>query len=237
MKKLIMIFALSLGVMASAQENYGEIVGKVYESDGVSPAIGARVWVNTGTAILGSVADIDGRYRISTVPSGTYEVNFAYVGDTVKVVNQIVKPDSYSNVKDIAFEGKILKAITVYYNNEDEIKIDKGNEWMITMTTKDLKHNVNIQSPVDLIANMSSDITKSDDGELYFRGARKGEMIFMLDGVKTQDISKVPGVAIGGVTVYTGGIPAKYGDTTGGVVVMETKSYFDLYRAWQASRL
>jgi hypothetical protein len=30
--------------------------------------------------------------------------------------------------------------------------------------------------------------------------------------------------------VYAGGIPAKYGDAMGGVIVLETKSYFDLYR-------
>jgi hypothetical protein len=37
--------------------------------------------------------------------------------------------------------------------------------------------------------------------------------------------------------LYTGGLPAKYGDTLGGVVVMESKSYFDLYRAWQSEQL
>jgi len=35
---------------------------------------------------------------------------------------------------------------------------------------------------------------------------------------------------------YTGGIPAKYGDTTGGVVILETLSYFDLYNAWLAGQ-
>jgi hypothetical protein len=37
--------------------------------------------------------------------------------------------------------------------------------------------------------------------------------------------------------VYTGGLPAKYGDTLGGVVVMETKGYFDLYRQWEANEI
>jgi hypothetical protein len=32
------------------------------------------------------------------------------------------------------------------------------------------------------------------------------------------------------MVIYTGGIPAKYGDTMGGVVVLETKGYFDLLR-------
>ena len=37
----------------------------------------------------------------------------------------------------------------------------------------------------------------------------------------------IPGIAVGSVKVYTGGIPAAYGDVTGGVIVVETKSYFD----------
>jgi hypothetical protein len=35
--------------------------------------------------------------------------------------------------------------------------------------------------------------------------------------------------------VYTGGLPAKYGDTMGGAVVVETKSYFELLRNYQAT--
>jgi hypothetical protein len=230
MKKVMLSVLLSFGLMATAQENYGEIVGKVYEPGGEFPAIGARVWVNTGTAVLGAVADVNGRYRISTVPAGTYTINFSYLGDSTSISNQTVNPDGYANIDDVTFGDKMMNTIVIEH---DRIKIEAGNEHMITLGPKDLKHNVNIQSPVDLISNMSSDIKKSDDGELYFRGARKGEMTYLLDGVKTRDISKVPGVAIGGVSVYTGGIPAKYGDTTGGVVVMETKSYFDLWRQWK----
>jgi hypothetical protein len=31
------------------------------------------------------------------------------------------------------------------------------------------------------------------------------------------------------MSIYTGGLPAKYGDTTGGVIVIETKSYLEDY--------
>ncbi len=55
-----------------------------------------------------------------------------------------------------------------------------------------------------------------------------------IDGVKQDDnLRGVPGSSIGSLTVYVGGVPAKYGDVTGGVVVIETKSYFDLYNQWK----
>ena len=70
-----------------------------------------------------------------------------------------------------------------------------------------------------------------------FRGARKGDMLYLMDGVKTESIGNVPSCSIGRLMVYTGGLPAKYGDTMGGVVVMESKSYFDLHRKWVSSQL
>jgi outer membrane receptor protein involved in Fe transport len=84
---------------------------------------------------------------------------------------------------------------------------------------------------------MSSDVKVSEDGELMFRGSRKGDMIYMMDGIKSNAVSAIPSCAIGRVMVYTGGLPAKYGDTLGGVVIMETKSYFDLYRRWEAEQI
>ena len=84
---------------------------------------------------------------------------------------------------------------------------------------------------------MSSEVKVTADGDLVFRGARKGDMIYMMDGIKSNSISNVPSAAIGRIKVYTGGLPAKYGDTLGGAIVMETLSYFDLYRQYETAQL
>jgi outer membrane receptor protein involved in Fe transport len=66
------------------------------------------------------------------------------------------------------------------------------------------------------------------------RGARPTSTQFITDGMKsrTGDIG-IPGIAVGSVKVYTSGIPAEYGDVTGGVIVVETKSYFDLIQQYK----
>lgn len=38
------------------------------------------------------------------------------------------------------------------------------------------------------------------------------------------------------IKVYTGGIPARYGDVTGGVVAVETKGYFDVLKEYNLSK-
>ena len=70
-------------------------------------------------------------------------------------------------------------------------------------------------------------VTKSRDGEsLIFRGSREGSMAYYVDGVKvTGKLSGVPTFGIRSISVYTGALPARYGDVTGGVVVIDTKTY------------
>ena len=48
--------------------------------------------------------------------------------------------------------------------------------------------------------------------------------------------TNLPSSGVGSISVYTGGVPAKYGDTTSGVIVVESKNYFDLYNQWKYSQ-
>ena len=119
-------------------------------------------------------------------------------------------------------------------NQINSLKIEK-DILRIKVLTEDIEHSLNIRDPKALLAGMSSDIQQQEGtNEVIIRGSRPGDAIYYIDGVKANDMSSVPGVAVQGLEAYTGGIPAKYGDTTGGVVVLETKGYFDLYYAWKA---
>jgi hypothetical protein len=85
----------------------------------------------------------------------------------------------------------------------------------------------------NILKSQYSDIKASPDGEeLYFRGSRAGSVLYFLDGMKIRDNNvTIPSSGISTLSVYTGGLPAKYGDTTGGVVVIQTKNYLqELYK-------
>jgi TonB-dependent Receptor Plug Domain len=84
-----------------------------------------------------------------------------------------------------------------------------------------------------IVSSTYSDIKVSPDGqELYFRGSRSGSVLYFVDGMKIRDNNiTVPSSGISTLSVYTGGLPAKYGDTTGGVIVIQTKNYLqELYK-------
>lgn len=108
--------------------------------------------------------------------------------------------------------------------------IEMDGATRLSVSAKDIKNSPNLRDPSKLVEAFGSGITRDSEGQLYFRGARPQSTVTFVDGVKTgSTVSQLPGRAIGNITVYTGGVPAKYGDCTGGVIIMETKSYFDLY--------
>lgn len=235
-----MIATLLLGTGTFAQQTLGEVIGQVVDFSTQSPVPDATITIEDNGRKYNARTGLDGRFRISAIPSGTYLVNVRYMEDTVKNIVAEVPMDGFANIGVVKLGSKIntqdLDDIIVSAKGE-RLKLIDGNLPVASLTSIEIdkspaKFNIN-----DLVTSMSSEVRKTEDGELVFRGARKGDMIYLIDGVKTRDAGSLPGVSIGRMQVYTGGLPAKYGDTLGGVVVIESKSYFDLYRSWESDQI
>ncbi len=113
--------------------------------------------------------------------------------------------------------------------------IDERSGNIVIMDPKDIQ---NLPNPTDLamvMQAMSTEFFVSDDkSEIHFRGSRDDMTAYLIDGMRVDVLTGVPRFAIGSMTIYAGGIPAKYGDFTGGVVVVETLGYFDWLSMAQA---
>lgn len=234
MKKIIASLVLFLSVNSFAQGLYGEVVGRLVEFGSGDLIVDAEVFIEDGVSKYRDRTDFDGRFRLSGIPEGTYFLNINYQGDTMlKAAEVYVKIDGIFPAGDVLFVSKIM-AFDDPIIIRAPIKLDVDLPTQ-SLSSKDLKSSPAKNDIKSLISGMSSEARMTDDGELVFRGARKGDMIYLIDGVKTNDAGSMPSSAINKVMMYTGGLPAKYGDTTGGVVVIETKSYFDLLRAYNAA--
>lgn len=238
MKNVIFVSVCCLlGMTAQAQSTFGEVMGTVISTKDNTPIYGAKVRTESNGSVYQALTDADGRFRISAIPAGEYHLQIIYLGDTMHNVLAKIPIDGIANLRELPFrQTTTLEVVTIAYD-PNRLRLSYGVTPEIKLTAEDIKNSPVKFNQTDLIKSMSSEIKVSDDGELMFRGSRKGDMIYLMDGVKTTQIVNIPSSAIGGMMVYTGGIPAKYGDTTGGVVVMESKSYFDLYREWNARRL
>ncbi len=231
MKQILFIAACIFTTTTFAQTTNGDIIGTFTTSDGKETVIGAQVITTRGEAVYRAVTDVDGRFRISAVPAGVYYLTFISEEDTTKAPDPVeVLPDGIGDagiVKQGTTSLGVVEIVAPIY------KLTKGVAPDIKLTAKDIKHLPGKFSAADMISTMTSDVRKTDDGNLVFRGARKGDFGTYIDGVKVRELENLPSAGIGYVMVYSGAIPAKYGDTTGGIVVMETLSYFDLLREWE----
>jgi outer membrane receptor for ferrienterochelin and colicin len=76
------------------------------------------------------------------------------------------------------------------------------------------------------IATQVGGVVAADDGSgnLNFRGARNDANYVFIDGIKVRAGSNsLPQSSIEQISVMTGGIPAQYGDVTGGVISITTR--------------
>lgn len=238
MRKLMMIAALLFSAQSFAQQAMGDVIGEVVEFGSANPVYGAVAYIEDNGRMYRTKTDIDGRFRISGIPTGTYIMNIRHMEDTMKNIIVNVPIDGFHNTGLIEFTTTIQKLgpITISVD-KNKIKLIDGNLPVASISAKEIDKSPAKFDVKGLISSISSDVRQTADGELVFRGARKGDMIYLVDGVKTRDLGSIPGVSIGRMQVYTGGLPAKYGDTLGGVVVVESKSYFDLYRSWEAQQI
>ena len=236
-KQMILSFMLLAGTLYG-QGNLGEVIGTVVDFKTKVPLYDALTFIETGGTKYQAKTDYDGRFRISGIPAGTYILNVRQYEDTMKNIIVEVPMDGFFQTGIIKFKSSIIDVdvVDVVYVR-DAIRLVDGNLPVRTMTAKEIDKSPLKFDMKGLISSMSSEIRLGDDGSLAFRGARKNDMLYLVDGVKTSEVGSVPGCSIGRMMVYTGGLPAKYGDTMGGVVVMESKSYFDLYRQWEAEQI
>lgn len=232
MKKLFTVWMLILAGITFGQAATGDIIGEVVSAKNQQVIIGAKTLIMDNGRRYQAITGEDGRFRMTAIPAGKYSMMIYYLGDTMSNIAVDVPIEAYCNLGTIEFESKIVAQKNIKVT--PKVKINFGEIPVKEITSMEIK-----RSPVKfdvkaLVTTMSSEVKLTDDGELIFRGARKGDMIYVLDGIKSNEVFNVPSCSIGRMMVYTGGLPAKYGDTLGGAVILETKSYFDLYRQWEA---
>ena len=64
--------------LAIAQQGKGIIVGQVFDGGLSAPLPFANVGINS--LALGTVTDLEGNFRLTNVPAGTYQIEFSYLG-------------------------------------------------------------------------------------------------------------------------------------------------------------
>jgi len=245
MKNVVTLLLALCTLGAIAQNSSGEIKGRVFDKATGETMPGVSVYVEVNNQQVGTITDVDGRFTLKPLQPGIYTLTYSSMGSqTQEITNVQVKPDKITfmdeqqmvaAVYEITVKGEMAEVVA-RRPKKDRLIDPQDPTALITDWTK-LEKTPSAKNPVKAVQMMSPEISSGgrEDGELYFKGARSDASGFYIDGVKLRGSSlRLPGSAISTITAYTGGVPAKYGDATGGIVVIEVKSYTELYNRWKA---
>ena len=238
MKKTITFWlAIQIILLPAIISAAGEIRGKITDEQG-NPAIGAVIRLIAGNhEVTGTASDENGKYSIKPVESGTYDLLIQFPQYKIlKIENVIVKNENVTYV-DAELKPFGLDSM-IEVKGFIKPTVEVGVVDMHTVDAEEMAHMAVGRGDINsALVNKSSDVYQDpDDGLLYVRGARKEATQYIIDGEKMIGSMDVPATAIQSASIITGGLPAQYGDLTGGLVIITTKDYFSGMRSknkWQ----
>ncbi len=223
LKKLLFTLGIVLTASALIAQSQGTLQGKITEKDGRTPVPFANVIIEaSGRSHGGAQSDFDGKYTIRPIPSGRYTIKASFVGYRPVQINDVVIGADRITFVNIEMEATDLQLPPVDIITHKIPLIDKGKTTGgETLGGDDLK-NMTGRDAQSLAATVGG--VFSQDGEMgSVRGSRTDGLVTIVDGVRVRGSSGIPKSAIEQIAVMMGGLPAKYGEATGGVLNITTK--------------
>lgn len=218
---LLGIFVLGFSSSIFAQVGSGTLKGKLTDAETGEPLPFVNIVLQEGDRqITGSATDFDGNYTIKPIPPGTYDVLVSYVGYNAKKIENVRINNEKITFLDIKLEAGVkLEEFEVIEYSVPLIDKDGGSSGG-TVTREDITRMPG-RSATSIAATVGG--VQQTGAGTSIRGAREGNTFFYIDGIKVRGSTNLPKAAIEEVQVLTGGIPASYGDATGGIVAITTR--------------
>lgn len=208
-----------------AQVGVGTLQGTVKDKKtGETLPFVSVVVENKGTRVAGGQTDFDGNYTIKPIDPGTYDVIVSYVGyQPMKQTGVVINSNKITFLNIDLSSGVELKEFEVVKYQVPLIDKDGGASG--GTVTRDQIAKMPQRSAAGLAVTVAGASDAGTGGGISIRGARSDNTYYYIDGVKVPAGAGtgLPKSAIEEVQVITGGVPANYGDVTGGLINITTR--------------
>jgi len=229
----LMAIAMLTSILAQAQQTYGEIRGTLKNELKEKVPFATVKILQDNKLIGGTQSDQEGNYKYKPLEPGLYDVVVQEPGHLSKRVNGVKVTPAEATYLNIKMKSNTIDSIEVVGKLivEDYTKsgADMNMYAMKSLDATELMQLASFERGASLmstIPTISSDVVEMPDGGLHFRGSRSDANEVFVDGVKALSMGNIPSLGIENLTVFSGGVPAMYGDVMGGVIIVTTKSYF-----------
>ncbi len=221
----IILFTVIVNAIALPQSR-SKIEGRVTDAETGEPLFGANVLiVNTQ---LGAAADIEGKYFILNVPSGSYKVQASMIGYSKKIIlDVLVSPDRITSLDFQLTQSAIEQEEVIVVANKNELHNEVSNTQMV-VTDEQINNTAGIRD-INAFLEKQPGISSSN-GFLEIRGGSADQTGTFINGLSYNNAAvgnaetSIPISAIDQVSLLSGGFNAEYGNFRSGLINVTTKS-------------
>ena len=199
----------------------GILEGKVVDRESKESLVGVTVAI-IGTSI-GVATDVEGYFRISNLPAGTYDVRFSSVGYQPIVYKKVSIRQNLRTKVSIELiptavelgEIEVLAERPLIEKDVTSTSFSIGSTQLERLSVRDVQELVTVFPSVTAEGNV--------------RGGKTSEVVYLVDGLPLQDVvgggmgSSLPKSSITEFSIQSGGFEAEYGNALSGVINIITK--------------
>jgi hypothetical protein len=221
---ILIAFLLLAPAALFAQDN-GRIKVTVLDEH-KQPMIGVVVRIIAGGPVMGGQTQLDGTWTFAGLIPGSYDVEARIIGYKryVKSGIQVAAGQTAYAEYPMILSNDTLEVFTV---TAVQSPVDPTFTSIENINTFAIKHAASAKGDIaGLVTNTSTQVTTGKGGGLVMRGSREGASAVYVDGEKLYGSTSVPSMAISQVSIMSGGIPAEYGDLSGGAIIITTQNYY-----------
>ena len=222
MLRFLIFTFLSLLLSLSAFSQRGVIKGTVKDASNGEPVPFANVVLLEGDSeVDGATTDFNGNYTIKDIHPGEYNLSASFVGyQTQKITGLVVAADKITFYDFKMSSGVKIDAVKVIEYKKP--LLDKDNPTNKYATSEEVTRMPT--RSVSSVAATTGGVYKQDENSaVNVRGSRDNATDYYVDGMLVRGNLGLAQSSIEQIAILTGGVPAKYGDATGGIISVTTK--------------
>jgi len=202
------------------------IQGKIKEEATGEAVLFATIALYKNDVLMqGAESDFDGNYSFSDIDPGTYDIEVSYIGLQTQRITGIVAKAGKVNVANFEMkeEGVLVDVIEIKGYKVPLVEFDNTTQGK-ALTSENIQ-NLPTKN-IAAIAATSAGVTSDANGNISVRGSRTNSTYYYIDGIRVSAANAgnlVPQAQIEQMQIITGGIEARYGDVTGGIISITTR--------------
>ena len=225
---MVIVLIIGLGAKSAKASDNGEIKMEVKDDHG-DPTMEAVVTLLNGKDVVSvKKPDMSNEVFFKEVIPGSYEVKVELTGKFPQVIKPVIVSANKTTYLEVLLVNDIKQLGTITFTEPKRSMVQETMSSGIAITTDQIKNSAMPKDVISILVAFTPGILPNAKGtDFHSRGAREGTNGMIIDGEKVIGSNNVPSTSIQGMTVFTGGVPAAYGDFTGGLVQITTKSFFN----------